>query len=587
MQGHVALYRTWRPSTFDDMVGQSHIVTTLTNALRENRLSHAYLFSGPRGTGKTTAAKILAKAVNCEKGPTADPCNTCDACVRIMAGSVMDVLEIDAASNRGVEEIREIRDKVKYAPSEVRKKVYIIDEVHMLTTEAFNALLKTLEEPPAHVMFILATTEAHKIPATIQSRCQRFDFRRVALEDQIARISYICTQENLQVDADAIRELARISDGGMRDALSLLDQAASFAQGSITLEDVYAITGGVAIEQFVALATAIGNADVADALGQVDRLLMQGKTADRVLDGLGQFYRESLMVKMMAKDAEPIQRLSHVDVLAQYAQGVTEAQLFRWLDVIQKYMYELRQAVQPRPILEIAVMRCCVSQPTVQAASVATATPTVAAASQAPAAPVAAPRPAAAPAPGPSPMASLAPAPVAPPTPASKPIGAPAASGAGIAKTSMPIEPFARERDSAWTHEVRGNWSKLLDRMSSTLVSLKAWLINGQVVSAIDGAVLVAFKHTLHRDTTEKDGNKQRIEEQIAEVFGQPLRLVTIMLPEWEKLTVTSKVEAPAEELVLVADDAESGAKPEWIEEAINLFGEDLVKIEDDKEGTN
>jgi DNA polymerase-3 subunit gamma/tau len=562
------------------MVGQSHIVTTLTNALRENRLSHAYLFSGPRGTGKTTAAKILAKAVNCEQGPTAEPCNTCDACVRIMAGSVMDVLEIDAASNRGVEEIREIRDKVKYAPSEVRKKVYIIDEVHMLTTEAFNALLKTLEEPPAHVMFILATTEAHKIPATIQSRCQRFDFRRVALDDQIARISYICSQENLQVDAEAVRELARISDGGMRDALSLLDQAASFAQGSITLEDVYAITGGVAIEQFVALATAIGKADVADALGQVDRLLMQGKTADRVLDGLGQFYRESLMVKMMAKDAEPIQRLSHVDVLAQYAQGVTEAQLFRWLDVIQKYMYELRQAVQPRPILEIAVMRCCVSEPTVQAAPVAVATPTVAAASPSPAAPVATPQPAAAPAPGPSPVASPPVAPAAPAVPAAKPMGAPA-SGVSIAKTSMPIEPFVRERDSAWTHEVKANWAKLLERMSSTLVSLKAWLINGQVVAAVDGAVLVAFKHSLHRDTTEKDGNKQRIEEQIAEVYGQPLRLVTIMLPDWEKWTAT-KVEQPPEELVLVADDEDDGKKAEWIEEAINLFGEDLVKIEDD-----
>ena len=495
-----------------------------------------------------------------------------------MAGSVMDVLEIDAASNRGVEEIREIRDKVKYAPSEVRMKVYIIDEVHMLTTEAFNALLKTLEEPPAHVMFILATTEAHKIPATIQSRCQRFDFRRVALDDQIARITYICEQENLQVDADAVRELARISDGGMRDALSLLDQAASYTQGSISLEDVYAITGGVAIEQFAALAGSIGKADVADALGQVDRLLMQGKTADRVLDGLGQFYRESLMVKMMAKDAEPIQRLSHVDVLAQYAQGVTEAQLFRWLDVIQKYMYELRQAVQPRPILEIAVMRCCVSEPTVQVAPVAVA-PTVAAESPAPAAPVAPPRPAAAPAPGPAPAASPSFAPVAPATPAAKPVGA----AASIAKTSMPIEPFVRERDSAWTHEVKTNWAKLLERMSSTLVSLKAWLINGQVVAAVDGAVLVAFKHTLHRDTTEKDGNKQRIEEQIAEVFGQPLRLVTIMLPEWEKLTATKKVEQAPEELVLVADDEEDGKKAEWIEEAINLFGEDLVKIEDDK----
>lgn len=185
---HLALYRAWRPQTFKDMVGQQHIVQTLQNAIRENRLSHAYLFSGPRGTGKTSAAKILAKAVNCEHGPAPEPCNECSQCERITSGSVMDVVEIDAASNRGVEEIRDIRDKVKYSPTEVRRKVYIIDEVHMLTTEAFNALLKTLEEPPGHVMFVLATTEPHKLPPTIISRCQRFDFRRVSLEEQAGRL---------------------------------------------------------------------------------------------------------------------------------------------------------------------------------------------------------------------------------------------------------------------------------------------------------------------------------------------------------------------------------------------------------------
>jgi DNA polymerase-3 subunit gamma/tau len=194
---HIALYRTWRSQSFREVVGQNHITQTLQNSLRENRISHAYLFSGPRGTGKTSTAKILAKAVNCEKGPDIEPCNECSTCLRITEGSVMDVVEIDAASNRGVEEIRDIRDKVKYAPTEVRQKVYIIDEVHMLTTEAFNALLKTLEEPPAHVMFILATTEPHRLPATILSRCQRFDFRRVSLDEQVARLKYVCGQEHI------------------------------------------------------------------------------------------------------------------------------------------------------------------------------------------------------------------------------------------------------------------------------------------------------------------------------------------------------------------------------------------------------
>lgn len=241
---HIALYRAWRPQSFQDMVGQQHIIRTLQNAIRENRLSHAYLFSGPRGTGKTTAAKLLAKAVNCEKGPAPEPCNECDACRRITAGAVMDVLEIDAASNRGVDEIRDLREKVKYAPTEVRQKVYIIDEVHMLTTEAFNALLKTLEEPPPHVMFILATTEPHRLPATVISRCQRFDFRRVSLDEQTQRLRVICEQEGIAAEEEAIEYIARLSDGGMRDALSILDQISSFSDGRVSYQQVLDMTGG-------------------------------------------------------------------------------------------------------------------------------------------------------------------------------------------------------------------------------------------------------------------------------------------------------------------------------------------------------
>ncbi|GJM83808.1 hypothetical protein HMSSN139_63040 [Paenibacillus sp. HMSSN-139] len=294
---HIALYRAWRPQSFQDMVGQQHIIRTLQNAIREQRLSHAYLFSGPRGTGKTSAAKILAKAVNCEKGPAAEPCNECDACRRITAGAVMDVLEIDAASNRGVEEIRDLREKVKYAPTEVRQKVYIIDEVHMLTTEAFNALLKTLEEPPPHVMFILATTEPHRLPATVISRCQRFDFRRVSLEEQSERLRMICEQEGIEAEKEAIEYIARLSDGGMRDALSILDQIASFSGRKVSYQQVLDMTGGIASRQFAELAKTLLAGDIGGMLQMIDGFMQEGKSADKCMENLLYYFRDLLMVK--------------------------------------------------------------------------------------------------------------------------------------------------------------------------------------------------------------------------------------------------------------------------------------------------
>src|SRR5690554_264178 len=243
-----ALYRVWRPSQLADVVGQEHITKTLKNALLQQKLSHAYLFTGPRGTGKTSAAKIISKAINCEKAPVDEPCNECVACKGIQDGTIVDVMEIDAASNNGVDEIRDIRDKVKFAPSAVRYKVYIIDEVHMLSTGAFNALLKTLEEPPSHVIFILATTEPHKIPLTIISRCQRFDFKRISAEAMIERMQYIVEQENMAITKEALEAIALAAEGGMRDALSILDQVISYSEGEADIDDVLAVTGGVSQE---------------------------------------------------------------------------------------------------------------------------------------------------------------------------------------------------------------------------------------------------------------------------------------------------------------------------------------------------
>ncbi|NLK51426.1 MAG: DNA polymerase III subunit gamma/tau [Syntrophomonadaceae bacterium] len=245
---YVALYREWRPQNFQNVVGQTHVTRTLLNALQQGRISHAYLFCGPRGTGKTSVAKILAKAVNCSEAQEGEPCNQCVSCRAIVEGSSLDVLEIDAASNRGIDEIRELRERVQYAPSGGRFRVYIIDEVHMLTTEAFNALLKTLEEPPSHVIFVLATTEAHKVPATILSRCQRFDFRRITPAELIERLKLVAEHQQIEISEEAIMAIVRAAEGGLRDALSLLDQCIGFATNAITLEEVNQVLGTVSEE---------------------------------------------------------------------------------------------------------------------------------------------------------------------------------------------------------------------------------------------------------------------------------------------------------------------------------------------------
>src|SRR5699024_4433829 len=252
-----ALYRVWRPRTFRDLVGQSHITQTLQNAISENKFSHAYLVSGPRGTGKTSAAKIFAQTINCEQMPTKEPCNKCDACLGILDGTISDVIEIDAASNTSVDDIRDIRDKVKYASSVVPYKVYIIDEVHMISVNAFNALLKTLEEPPPHVVFILATTEPHKIPLTIISRCQRFDFRSVSNKAMMGRLQEVMDLEQVTVSQEALEAVVLAAEGGMLDALNILDQTISYSDGEVTIEDVLAVTGGVSQDILTSIATAM------------------------------------------------------------------------------------------------------------------------------------------------------------------------------------------------------------------------------------------------------------------------------------------------------------------------------------------
>ncbi len=354
---YVALYRKWRPQGFDSLVGQEAVRTALTNALETGRIAHAYLFAGPRGTGKTSTAKILAKAVNCEHGPTPNPCNKCQNCVRINDGTSMDVFEIDAASNRGIDEIRDLREKVAFAPVSGRYKVYIIDEVHMLTTEAFNALLKTLEEPPPHVIFILATTEPHKIPATIHSRCQRFDFKRVTDADIVKRLREVADGSGIAADNDALQLIAVQADGGMRDALSLLDQCGVMAE-RVTAETVRSVLGIVGREALRKLVKAIGEGSVPQSLELLENLLAGGKDVKQIITELAEYLRAILLYKA-SPDYREIYLTDTKDAVAALEGLFSTDRLMAAEERLHQCTLELRQSVRGRIAAEMCLFDLC------------------------------------------------------------------------------------------------------------------------------------------------------------------------------------------------------------------------------------
>ena len=351
-----ALYRTYRPATFDEIAGQEHITKTFRNALKNNKIAHAYLFSGPRGTGKTSIAKIIAKAVNCEKAPIENPCNECDICRGIERNTINDVIEIDAASNNGVDEIREIRDKVKYLPGVGKYKVYIIDEVHMLSTGAFNALLKTLEEPPKHVIFILATTEPHKIPATIHSRCQRFDFRGVSVPDMIKTLNIIIKKENIGIEKEAIKVIAESAEGGMRDAISLLDQVVSYTEENVTVNDVHSIRGTVSNEKLLNIAEAIYDNNAVEAIKQLDDLVLLGKESPRLVENLIKFYRDLLIFKNVNTEDEDHLIYNNVTFI-ELSKKLSNNMIFYYIDCLNKAQNDMKWTSNAKLYMELALIK--------------------------------------------------------------------------------------------------------------------------------------------------------------------------------------------------------------------------------------
>ena len=360
------LARKWRPQQFSDVVGQEHVTRTLVNAIEQERVAHAYMFVGSRGTGKTTTARILAKALTCEKGPSPIPCDTCDACREVMAGNSLDVIEIDGASNNNVDQVRDLRDNARYAPTRGQYKIYIIDEVHMLSTAAFNALLKTLEEPPAHIKFIFATTDVHKVLPTILSRCQRFDLRRISIQDIAGRLRKGCEEEGIKITEDALIAIARGAEGGLRDAESALDQLISFRGKDITEEDVLAVFGLVSRERLEQVSTAILTNNVAGIMSLIAQMDQAGKDLQRIVMELLDLYR-NLLVVSYGDDAASALELPESQLASLQAQvKQTDAgRILRVIDGLVETDGRMRYALSKRTLLETGLIRCARAAETV------------------------------------------------------------------------------------------------------------------------------------------------------------------------------------------------------------------------------
>jgi len=505
-----ALYRKWRPRTFDEVVGQEHIVRTLRNAVTSGRIHHAYLFAGPRGTGKTTTARLLAKAVNCDAPEGERPCNECPICRALNEGRLLDLIEIDAASNTGVDDVREIRERVSFRPSQARYKVYVIDEVHMLSNAAFNALLKTLEEPPPHAIFILATTEAHKVPPTVISRCQRFDFRRVPLQAIVSRLQWMTEQEGIVADTDALALVARQATGSMRDAESLLDQLASYDNGRITAEEVRAALGIGASESVMRLIDALTAGDLAAGLSVISGTIDEGVDPRRFAGQVVEHLRALLFLRLEARVETSYVSEEDRPHLKIQAERFSLARLARMVRLFSGAVTEPAGGWQPQLLLEMALVEAALLGSQAQVA----ASPGMERMSAGQVASMAGPSIAVT-------RTSAVPPGVMVTPPAAEPSGQP----------KMVLEP-GQEYDLLQPLEgpltpdaLRSRWPDLLAALRRRSLPLEA-LVRSSTPLAVEGDVVVlGFEFDLHRKRVEDESNKRDVEDVLARLAGRPVQV--------------------------------------------------------------